>query len=317
MKNIFIKMAAFTTVFAMAMGFQFALAAAPQNASDNMTRQKVGELSDHVFTFTLPTVTLADATVTFPAGFDLSAASTTVGSIAGQVVTIPNADFTAGTPLTFTVSDVENPGTAGNQSIAIATDLDSGSILIPIVTDDQIRITARVAQTLYFDVRDGTDGTADDNTVGFGDLTSANARYATDDATGTDSEAASSEFEVGTNAASGYSVDVRGETLTSMENPTDQIDALLTPAASTAGTEQFGIQIARTQDSTGLTTGVVVADYATNYHLPDSGVAETVATNANPASNEIYDVNYLANIAALTPAGNYATTLTFTATANF
>lgn len=50
MKNTFTKLTAFAVVATMALGFNIALAAAPQNASDNMTRQKISENADHAIT---------------------------------------------------------------------------------------------------------------------------------------------------------------------------------------------------------------------------------------------------------------------------
>lgn len=326
MKNTFTKLTAFAVVATMALGFNIALAAAPQNASDNMTRQKAGELSDHVLTFTLPSATGANAVITFPGDFDLTAAAATGGTLDTGAGTITvTGPFTAGQIVTVTVTDVENPASAGNQSIAIATDLDTGSILVPIVADDQIRVTARVAQTLYFDVRDGvgTSNTATDNVVGFGDLEATNVNYATDDANGIETTpTTSSQFEAGTNAPSGYFVDVMGDTLTSMQNPTDKIDGLTAPTpAPVAGTESFGLKLVQTQKSSdtvpGSSDGTIAAPYAM-YNLPASPtVAEVVVTNTAPSANEIYDIEYIANIASLTPAGDYATTLTYTMTANF
>ena len=44
---------------------------------------------------------------------------------------------------------------------------------------------------------------------------------------------------------------------------------------------------------------------------------DVVVTQAGPSSEEIFDVTYIANIDALTEAGDYSTVMTFTATANF
>ena len=315
MKNTLNKLASVTLALAMVMAAAPSVFAANVSvASDNMTRQKISETSDHVITFTPLTSGAGPTTVTFPAGFDLTGA--TGGTVAGQVVTVAGA-LTAATPVSFTIGNVVNPGTVANYAITLDTGVDTGEITVPIITDDQIQITAKVDQTLYFDVRDGITGAATDNTVQFGTLTAGAARYATDAGTGTTTPGAASELEAGTNAAGGYIIDVTGETLTSMDVSANTIDGLFTPAASAAGTEQFGINVAQTQASTGATTGAVSADYATNYHLPDTATTETLVTNTGPSSNEIYDVTYLANISSLTPAGNYTTTLTYTMTANF
>lgn len=303
-----------------------AFAAAPQNASNNMTRQKGGEVSDHNFTFTMPTATTAGIDITFPVGFD-----TTSAVVPGGVTQVGNV-FTIAGPVTanqafdITIEGIENPAYAGtvagaseNYEITIASDVDTGSVLVPIINDDQIVITARVAQTLQFDVRDG-DGvanTATDNAVGFGDLEAGSTNFATDDAVGSNATAESSQFIAGTNAPGGYIVEVTGETLTSMQNPADQIDPVANgTAAPAAGTEAFGLSVAQEVASTNV-AGVISADYLNSFALPATGTEDIIVTQNVPSSEEIYDVTYIANIAALTPAGDYATVMTYTMTAQF
>lgn len=342
MKKTFNKFVSIALAAVMVLGSASSVfAAAPQNASDNMTRQKVGEAADHVFTFDLPTAlaTGETITITFPnaAGeFTGTAVPTGAGWAAGpganEVTYTSAAGDAAGTTYTVDVTGMVNPTTAGNQVIDIVSNNgDVGEITVPIVLDDQIVVTAKVDQILFFDVRDGSGvaNTATDNAVQFGSLTSGAARYATDAGTGSATAGASSQFEIGTNASNGYFVDVTGDTLRSMESATDVIDPLLTPAAGpAAGTEAFGIEVSLTTPSAptaadlagnpALTSGVVDADYDDVYHHP--GIAsevDLVASNIGPATNELYDVEYIANISPLTEAGNYATAFTFTATARF
>jgi hypothetical protein len=336
MNKTFKQLTSFALAFAMMLTLVTpAFAAAPQNASDNMTRQKISEASDHVITFTLPTALAASGTIdlTFPVGFTGTAATVSTdwaanGSNAVQYTSA--AGDAAATVYSVTVTGMINPVGAGNQVITIASsNLDAGEITVPIVLDDQIVVTAKVDQTLFFDVRDGsgTPNTATDNAVQFGSLTSGAVRYGTDAGTGSATAGAASQFEIGTNATNGYFVDVTGDTLRSFEDISVVIDPLLTPAAAPAfGTEAFGIEISLTTASAPtaadlvsnptLTSGVVDVDYDGLYHHP--GVAnevDVVATNVGPATNELYEVEYLANISPLTEAGNYATFFTFTATA--
>jgi len=319
MKKFLHACTSLVVVFALVTAFSpfVTSAGAPQNASNNMTRQKISETSDHVIAFELPTATTADVVITFPADFDLTGATTDTGTLSGQEITIAGS-VTAGQAFTVTVSDVVNPATAGNQIITIATDVDAGQITVPIINDDQIIVTAKVDQVLYFDVRDNTVGTADDNTVGFGILDASDTRYATNDALGSTTAAPSSELEAGTNAPGGYFIDVTGETLTSLQNPTDTIDGLFTASATpAAGTEAFGFSVTQSQTSTGTSVATISSDYSGTYHLPDSGTVETLVTNPGPASNEIFDLTYVANINSLTEAGDYATAFTFTMTGLF
>lgn len=310
-------------------------AAAPQNASNNMTRQKISELADHAITFELPTELPSGGTVTvtLPGDFTMGTTSSPDWLIAGNVATFTApAIQAAGATYTLLLEGVTNPAAPGNQVIAIAaSNGDAGEITVPIIADDQIVVTAKVDQVLFFDVRDGSgvSNTATDNAVQFGSLTSGAARFATDAGTGAAAAAPASQFEIGTNASNGYFVDVTGDTLRSMEDPTAVIDPLETPAAApAAGTEGFGIEVSLTTASApttadlasnpALVSGVVDVDYDDVYHHP--GVAnevDIVASNVGPATNELYDVEYIANISPLTAAGNYATTFTFTATARF
>lgn len=320
MNKTFKKLTSFALAFAMMLAAAPTVFAANVSvASDNMTRQKASTVaepivSDHVITFTPLADSAGPTTVTFPSGFDVAGA--TGGAVAGQIVTV-TGPVTAGTPVSFTIANVVNPTTPGNQVISISTGVDTGEITVPIIADDQIQITARVNQILFFDVRDGLTG-ATDNTVGFGDLDASTVRYATDDASGTTTEGASSQLEAGTNAAGGYIIDVTGETLTSMDALATPIAGLFTAdAAPAAGTEAFGLQVAKTVASTGTDQGVVAGDYLGTYHLPDTGATDLLATNPGPSSNETYDVNYVANVSSFTPAGNYTTVMTYTMTATF
>ncbi len=325
MKKTINKITSFALAFAMMLTLMpsMVFAANVSAASDNMTRQKISETSDHVITFTPTTTDGGDVVITFDSDFDTSSGASGDGTFDTGAGTLTiTGGVTSGVAVTATVTGIGNPATPGNRVISIATGADTGEITVPIITDDQIQVTARVDQTLFFDVRDGTTGTADDNAVGFGTLDSGTVRYATDDGLGTTTEGASSELEAGTNASGGYIIDVTGETLVAMDGSGNDIDGLFTPTPTPAvGTEAFGISVAQTQASTdtvpGSSDGLVAADYSAQYHLPDSTATDVLVTNTGPAANEIYDINYVANISSLTPAGNYSTVLTYTMTANF
>jgi hypothetical protein len=115
-------------------------------------------------------------------------------------------------------------------------------------------------------------------------------------------------------------VTVAGTTLTSGSNT---IAACASGCSSTAGTAQFGLNLAaNTTPSVGAAPsgsapiGTAGANYGTaNTFRFVTG--ETVATAANAINTTTYTVSYIANIATLTPAGSYSTSLTYSATANF
>ena len=151
-----------------------------------------------------------------------------------------------------------------------------------------------------------------DNTIGFGNLNPSSARYATGDLTGSTSETEAHTLTVSTNATNGYTVTVQGATLTSGANTVNAIGN--TNTASSAGTEQFGLRASVTSG-----TGSVSAPYAASgfAYSASSSTAKTVATGSGDSSSTIYSMSYLANIAANTEAGSYATALTYIAVANF
>ncbi len=92
--------------------------------------------------------------------------------VAGSVITIE-----IGTNATSGTNQITNDSGTGDATISIAgTFGDTGDILVELLTDDTVNITAVVDESLSFSISDVE--------IGFGTLTSANARYATADATG-------------------------------------------------------------------------------------------------------------------------------------
>ena len=125
---------------------------------------------------------------------------------------------------------------------------------------------------------------------------------------------------VGTNAANGVVVTYSGSTLTSGGNT---ITAMSTAAASSAGTEQFGINA---KDN--VTPNVVlecsgtppIAAAATGYATVDNFKfvsGETVISSSGSINDTTCTISYIANISAATEAGTYTSTLTYIATGTF
>lgn len=164
---------------------------------------------------------------------------------------------------------------------------------------------ANVPQSLSFNVSD--------NTIGFGSLTSASARFATGDLLGSGAETEAHTLTASTNAFSGYTITVQGATLTSGVNTISAIGG--TNTASAAGTEQFGLRMTATGGS-----GAVTAPYAAS-GFAYAGTASTASQVASAATGDsiatTYSVRYLANVANNTLAGNYQATLTYIITSNF
>ncbi|MEY2640997.1 MAG: hypothetical protein RL150_390 [Candidatus Parcubacteria bacterium] len=169
--------------------------------------------------------------------------------------------------------------------------------------------TAAGTQSLTFAISD--------NSVGFGTLTTANARYATGDGLGSTSDTtAPTVISVSSASTGGYSLTVSGSTLTCAACGGATIAAIGgTPAASAPGTNQFGIRVA-TLFSEG--TGSVTAPYSTsNWVLDTANFPDEIGSGPGDGSETPFGVRYIANTAALSNAGEYNATLTYTVTATY
>lgn len=131
----------------------------------------------------------------------------------------------------------------------------------------------------------------------------------------------SNTMVINTNAFNGFTITVSGSTLTSGAYTIAAIGS--TAAASTVGTEQFGINlVANTSPSVGANPSGTspIGSAANQYNRADyfafnSGA--TVATSTSPINQTTFTASYMANISSATEAGTYVTTLTYSATANF
>lgn len=272
---------------------------------------------------TIGTITLshgattgAESTETLAAAADASNWGAVFSGTQNRILTLTAptdgtgaAAFSAGQKgiITYSSANSINATSAAIYSITLVVNGDTGSISVPIISDDQVSVTATVDQTLSF--------TISDNTIGFGTLSSASTRYATGDTLGQGSEpSAAHTLTANTNASSGYSLAVSGATLTSGANTISSIPA--GPLALSVGTEQFGI---RTTASGG--SGTVTSPFngtASNYGFGTSPLAAVSFASATAATaNTTYSVNYAANISALTESGSYTTALTYVVSANF
>jgi hypothetical protein len=196
----------------------------PTGASDNTDTIIVTFPSDFNFTSkTIGTVTFthgastgAEITETLAASPSATAWGAVFSGTQNRVLTLtaPSDGVGAGSLaaadkiiLTYDNTNSINATTATTFNIAISgTFGDTGSILIQTLTDDQVQVSATVAQTLTFSISD--------NSIGFGTLSSSAARFATGDEAGTGSEAEAHTLAA-PNAASGYTTTLKGATLTS------------------------------------------------------------------------------------------------------
>lgn len=346
MKNLR-KLIARTTIVVVLLVMlvpQVASAAAITSVKDVLSTNKVGVDADHTISFVTPTgVAAAETiTVTFPAGFDLATNSVAFGdmdlsgstageqtlaavpdgatwgaAVSGQVVTFTSATGTIDAAETITieigtnaasgVNQITNHSSAGSYIIAIGgTMVDSGSMAIALVTDPQVDISANVDETLTLALSS--------TTVAFGTLSSSSA--ASDTMT----------LTVNTNAGSGYNLTYEATDL-QHTNASDTI-AAYAGAASSPGTEGWGVNLkdnatpnvgAEPASTAGSGTPTPAGDYNTadSFKLVTGSTNTAFASAAGTAQDDVYTVSYVANIAAITEAGDYTGTVDYIIYATF
>jgi hypothetical protein len=341
----------------VSLGFMTASAAVLSNLSDTLSSLKVSTVANHSFVFTTPTGIAAGSTtlITFPSDFiipagltftdvDINIGGAYVGSstlasvpsgatigvarISTTTLLITNGSGAISAASTVYirigtnalhqstgVNQIINPTTNGNKAIGLSGGtstpmFDYGTTTVDIQTDDAVLVNAIVPQSISFSISS--------NSINFGNLSSGAAKYASStNSSGDTADTVAHTLAVGTNAPSGYTITIAGGTLTSQQNAANDITANgPTPAASSAGTEQFGIYSTKS----GGINGTIDSTYATPSSFGYDASATTTATFATGSSStntETYSLHYIANIAALTEAGNYSTSIVYVGTANY
>jgi hypothetical protein len=208
------------------------------------------------------------------------------------------------------VSQITNPTSPGSYTIGIIAGSDTGSTTQNIITDDTVVISATVAQSLTF--------TISTTTIYFGNLSSGAAKFASStNSSGDGSETIAHTLAISTNAGSGYTITVRGQTLTSQQNAANTIAAIgITYASSTAGSEQFGIR-ATVAGGTGATVDQTFTGATSYGYGATATTSEIFATGSGATNTSTYSLRYVANIAGTTEAGTYVASLVYVATSNY
>ena len=335
---------------------ELAFAAALNTLSDTQSSVKVNVLSDHTIQFVTPTgISAAQAiSVSFPNGWSLGSigasstdfATSTSASCSGFTDALINNGAASGISWGFSsttqsvtltsgtavipanrciqirlgsnaisqasgTSQITNPSSATSSILNISAGSDTGQITVNIITDDTVAMTGTVNQSLSFVISTST--------IYFGVLSTGGARFASSTNTAGDAaETIAHTLAVGTNAPSGFTLSVRGQTLTSQQNASNTIDAIgATAASSTPSTaEQFGFRATQA----GGTNVTVSAPYsfATSYGYNATATTSAtlaVGTGSTPVST--ISLRYVTNIISATEAGTYAANLIYVATANF
>lgn len=154
-----------------------------------------------------------------------------------------------------------------------------------------------------------------DTSVGFGYLTSAGLRYATNDGQGSDNPVEAYSLEASTNAPSGYTIFVQGN---SLSNGLATITAIGgTPETPTAGENKFGMKAS----ATGSGGGEVVYPYndATDfaYGATSSTPSNMALANSGNGESTSYGITTVATIDSVLNYGEYSTSLTYILVPNY
>ena len=219
------------------------------------------------------------------------------------------------------VHQITNGVTGGTDTITVGgTFTDSGVILVEILDDDQVSVTATVNQTLTFDLDAGlTAGeTVAPYQVPLGVLTSGAVTHS-------NGSSINQIFaDGGTNASGGMNVSVRNANgangLVSTSTPADKITN--TAGVMAAGTPNYGLcvdsgTVSGFARSAGYTTTCTLAS-ATNTVVALTTTATDILTSTAPVAAGHAQIMVNAAISSATPAHtDYTDTLTFIATASF
>lgn len=157
-----------------------------------------------------------------------------------------------------------------------------------------------------------------DTAIGFGTLTTANARWATGDGAGSSSDTSAHTLAVTTSASGGYSLTYMGNLPTSGGDAIDAANITDDADGAPGLTEAFGLGFS-TDGSSTIASGY---DHNTtpanrDWRFVANTTTEVVSKASAVASTETISAYYIANITPVTPGGNYANTITYIATGNF
>jgi uncharacterized protein (DUF2141 family) len=151
------------------------------------------------------------------------------------------------------------------------------------------------------------------NTIGFGALSSSNARYATSDSNGSASETEAHTISAATSAANGYSITVQGTSLTAGGHTISAIGGANT--GSSVGNEQFGLRMTATGG-----TGAVSSPYSGSgfaYAADGTTASQVASESSGDGVTTTYSARYLANISTTTIPGSYSSNLNYIITVNY
>ena len=312
------------------------------NRYDRMTSSIAGETATHLIGFDITNTStslgsieiefcsndaIPGAPCTPPAGFDLSPVQ--LASQSGEtgfnmsasnnrILLTRTSSMPSGGPSSYQFDQVTHPANPGSYFIRVrtfASNDGSGSSIeeggIALVINMTTNVSAEVPPWLKFcagisiDVFDCS--SANTYQINFGEFNRSSTSTAT------------SQMVVATNAASGFSITLSGNTLTSGNNV---IPSSTSPRGSSIGASQFGLNLRANSspgvgnEPAGIGTGVITADYTNpNQFAFENG--DVLVSSASASDDHKFTVSYIVNVDGNQSPGVYATTMSYIALANF
>lgn len=158
----------------------------------------------------------------------------------------------------------------------------------------------------------------DDASIGFGALTTANARFATGDTLGSNTDTTyATRMNVNTTGTTGLTLTYIGDLLKFGANDIDAANITNDADGAPGTTEAFGLGVAVSGAST------VASGYDHNATAGNrdwkyvANTTTTIVSDTTNVTNENIDVYYLTNINSTTAAGDYTTSITYIITGTF
>lgn len=309
----------------------------------SFTTATTGVIKSLVVDFCDNTPIIGDSTCTAPTGFSVGTPSasqsglpagtwTPTSANTNRTLILTNASNVTSTPsstaITITLTTATNPTTdnhsfyariltypnsSGANSAATYAPGSEGSYTdgggVAMSTGKVINITARVMESLAFCVYSATCGDDPSMTIGHGTNNIL-------DATAVDTQTA--DFSLSTNAQSGATVRLKGDTLKSGANSIAAAGA--SAITFVAGTANFGMRISSAGSGVTATSpydGGSGTQYAYNTTNTLSTYGDGIATLSGPVSASVTVMTFAATAANTTPAGIYTTTAQLIATGQF
>lgn len=228
---------------------------------------------------------------------DLTEGVITVDTTA-NLITIPVTTVTTGTsPVTLTFSNSHlASATAEVATFAVSTSVgDRGVVAVSTASANVVAVSATVLPSLSMA------------------LVTTNANLGILSSSAVTDSAGQTAVTVSTNAGAGYSLSASATTSDATNMPLASRNALGTP-----GTPGFGVFVGSVSDAAngGVLTSVAGFN-STTAATAINGTPAAIASSTGPANGDVVNVKYAGGISALTPAGAYTLTTTYTISGSF